>query len=450
MTRGENLFNQIMFPYGYYCFLLLLLALLTSEAAAATNNFHTIPLTSLLPQSQQSNCNGRSPSHGPDSGPGRVASPLNPSQSQQHGQWPQPGGRGATDLPAHSGLSLSTLNYVVNVSIGSPAKTLSLVFDTGSDITWTQCRPCVKECYRQSFPIFDPWYSKTYSNVSCSSPLCSALVPFKGNCSSATCVYEIRYGDGSYTVGYFAKERLSLTSSSSLSDTFDSFFFGCGQRNHGLLGLASGLLGLSPGKFSVVSQTAKRYDRIFSYCLPTPGGKGGYLEFGNRGGINNNKLIRFTPLTEMKNDASFYYTQLQSISVGGERLQIKPAVFSNAGTIIDSGTVITRLPPDAYKALKSAFAGQMMKKHYTKAQNFSLFDTCFDFSRIGSGFHFRGNVTVEIPSTGILIALDQKFAQVCLAFAGNENPADVGIFGNTQQQTLDVVYDVKNWRLGFG
>ncbi|RAL42489.1 hypothetical protein DM860_016776 [Cuscuta australis] len=488
MTRGENLFNQIMFPYGYYCFLLLLLALLTSEAAAATNNFHTIPLTSLLPQSQQSNCNGRSPSHVGGAGAIEVlhrdhpcaasrldeSTPLSKAQilardelrarsirarvsSMVNGLSQEDAA--ATDLPAHSGLSLSTLNYVVNVSIGSPAKTLSLVFDTGSDITWTQCRPCVKECYRQSFPIFDPWYSKTYSNVSCSSPLCSALVPFKGNCSSATCVYEIRYGDGSYTVGYFAKERLSLTSSSSLSDTFDSFFFGCGQRNHGLLGLASGLLGLSPGKFSVVSQTAKRYDRIFSYCLPTPGGKGGYLEFGNRGGINNNKLIRFTPLTEMKNDASFYYTQLQSISVGGERLQIKPAVFSNAGTIIDSGTVITRLPPDAYKALKSAFAGQMMKKHYTKAQNFSLFDTCFDFSRIGSGgsitfpnieFHFRGNVTVEIPSTGILIALDQKFAQVCLAFAGNENPADVGIFGNTQQQTLDVVYDVKNWRLGFG
>ncbi|RAL42582.1 hypothetical protein DM860_018305 [Cuscuta australis] len=62
MTRGENLFNQIMFPYGCYCFLLILLALLTNEAAAAPNNFHTIPLSSFLHQSQQSNCNGRAPS----------------------------------------------------------------------------------------------------------------------------------------------------------------------------------------------------------------------------------------------------------------------------------------------------------------------------------------------------------------------------------------------------
>ncbi|VFQ83752.1 unnamed protein product [Cuscuta campestris] len=364
---------------------------------------------------------------------------------------------GGTDLPAESGLSLSTLSYVVNVSIGSPATTLSLVFDTGSPITWTQCRPCVKECYPQKLSIFDPRGSKTYSNVSCSSPLCSALGYLRGNCSSATCVYGIGYGDGSYTVGYFAKERLSLTPPS--SDTFDNFFFGCGQKNNGLFGNVSGLLGLSPGKFSVVSQTAKVYDKIFSYCLPTQDGNGGYLEFGNRDGINNNKLIRFTPLTKVNNDTSLYYIQLQSISVGGERLQIEPAVFSNVGTIIDSGTVITRLPPDAYKALKSAFAGHMMMKHYTKAQNFSLFDTCFDFSKIGSGgnitypkieFHFSGDVTVEIPSTGILLAIDKELTQVCLAFAGNEKPDDVGIFGNTQHQTLDVVYDVKKWRLGFG
>lgn len=47
-----------------------------------------------------------------------------------------------TKLPAQSGIAIGTGNYVVTVGLGTPKEDFTLVFDTGSGITWTQCQPC--------------------------------------------------------------------------------------------------------------------------------------------------------------------------------------------------------------------------------------------------------------------------------------------------------------------
>ncbi|XP_008220869.1 PREDICTED: aspartyl protease family protein At5g10770-like [Prunus mume] len=174
----------------------------------------------------------------------------------------------STTLPAKSGLLLGTGNYLVTVGLGTPAKQLSLVFDTGSDLTWTQCRPCLRSCYRQSEPIFDPSLSASYKNLSCTSATCTQLssAGIQHDCSSASssCLYGIRYGDGSFSIGDFAKEKLTLTS----KDVFEGFLFGCGQDNEGLFHGSAGLLGLGRNNISLVEQTAMKYNRFFSYRLP--------------------------------------------------------------------------------------------------------------------------------------------------------------------------------------
>ena len=83
----------------------------------------------------------------------------------------------STDLEARDGSTLGSGNYIVTVKIGTPKHDLSLVFDTGSDLTWTQCEPCGGSgtCYLQEEPIFDPYSSSSYSSVSCSLPLCDSL-----------------------------------------------------------------------------------------------------------------------------------------------------------------------------------------------------------------------------------------------------------------------------------
>jgi hypothetical protein len=87
----------------------------------------------------------------------------------------------STNIPAKSGSAVGTGNYVVTVGLGTPKKELTLVFDTGSDLTWTQCEPCAGSCYNQAETIFEPTTSKTYKNITCSSNLCYELISATGN-----------------------------------------------------------------------------------------------------------------------------------------------------------------------------------------------------------------------------------------------------------------------------
>ncbi|XP_059275086.1 aspartyl protease family protein At5g10770-like [Lycium ferocissimum] len=352
------------------------------------------------------------------------------------------------NLPAQPGNALGTGNYIVTLGIGTPKKDLSLVFDTGSDLTWTQCQPCVKSCYAQQQPIFNPSLSTTYSNISCSDTACSGLKSATGNnpgCSSSKCIYGLQYGDSSFSIGFFAKDKLTLTP----NDVFDGFMFGCGQNNKGLFGKTAGLIGLGRDPLSIVSQTAQKFGKYFSYCLPTRRGSNGHLTFGKNTGVKS--TIQFTQFVPSQG-ASFYFIDVLGITVGGKALSISPMVFKNAGTIIDSGTVITRLPSTAYDNLRSTFRQFMTK--YPRAPDLSLLDTCYDLSNNTSisipkiSFNFNGKTNVNLDPNGIFIA--NGASQVCLAFAGNGDDDSIGIFGNIQQQTLEIVYDVAGEKLGFG
>ena len=352
----------------------------------------------------------------------------------------------STDLQARSGRTLGSGNYIVTVGIGTPKHDLSLVFDTGSDLTWTQCEPCAGSCYPQKEPIFNPSSSSSYSNISCSSTVCDSLASQSRYkyCSASSCVYLIGYGDNSSTSGFLAQEKFTLN-----SDVFDNVYFGCGQNNYGLFRGIAGLLGLGRGKFSFPSQTAMTYKNIFSYCLPSSPEYTGHLTFGS-GGLSN--AVKYTSIsTVVHESASFYGLDIVGISVAGKKLEIPVTVFSTAGAIIDSGTVITRLPPKAYAALRTAFKEKM--SNYKTTLGSRLLDTCYDFTGQETvdipkvSFSFKGGTVVELHSKGILFAYD--VSQVCLAFAKNSNVGNVAIFGNVQQKTLQVVYDGAGGRVGF-
>ncbi|XP_057958729.1 aspartyl protease family protein At5g10770-like [Malania oleifera] len=349
----------------------------------------------------------------------------------------------STSIPANSGLTIGSGNYIVTVGLGTPKKNLSLIFDTGSGLTWTQCLPC-KSCYKQKDPIFEPAKSTSYSKLACNSTLCSLIAnstTLSSNCSDPTCAYAMLYGDLSYSVGFSGQDKLSLTP----SDVFDGFLFGCGQENEGHFGGTAGLLGLSRDQASFVSQTAAKYGKFFSYCLPSTPSSAGFLKFGNTG---VSPATKFTPL--LTPGSSFYHLEMNAISVAGKALPIPATVFSSAG-IIDSGTVISRIPPAAYDALKAEFRRQMSKYPLTGA--LSILDTCYDLSKSKDvtlpkiSLFFRGGVEVGVNPGGILYA--NNATQSCLAFAGNRDDDDIIIFGNRQQLTVEVVHDVGQGRIGF-
>jgi hypothetical protein len=87
----------------------------------------------------------------------------------------------STTIPAKDGSTVGSGNYIVTVGLGTPKKDLSLIFDTGSDITWTQCQPCARSCYKQKEQIFDPSQSTSYTNISCSSSICNSLTSATGD-----------------------------------------------------------------------------------------------------------------------------------------------------------------------------------------------------------------------------------------------------------------------------
>ncbi|CAL9181550.1 unnamed protein product [Musa hybrid cultivar] len=306
--------------------------------------------------------------------------------------------------------------------------------DTGSDLSWIQCKPC-SACYSQQEPIFDPSQSSSYTAIPCNSQDCSQL---RSSCSSS-CAYDITYGDGSTTSGVYSYDRLTL----SPNDVIEDFLFGCGTDNEGLFQDTAGLVGLGRGKRSLVSQTSQVYHSVFSYCLPSTPSSTGFLKLGEPGGASNTVYTRMQTISKYRNH---YFVDLIGISVDGKQLALSPSVFRSGGTFLDSGTTFTYLPPSAYEALTSAFR-EHMSAYHLKPPN-GILDTCYDFSGYETKpvpasitLHFGDGVTLDVDSSGILF-------DDCLAFSANQVD-DPGIIGNVQQRTYEVVYDVGNERIGF-
>ncbi|KAJ4745722.1 Eukaryotic aspartyl protease family protein [Rhynchospora pubera] len=357
----------------------------------------------------------------------------------------------AAQLPLSSGVKLQTLNYVTTITIGSTNTTV--IVDTGSDLTWVQCTPCAA-CYTQQDPLFNPSSSPTYLSVPCNSTTCTtslqAATGISGSCSQDrnSCFYALGYGDGSYTRGILAQETIALG-----DVQVPNFIFGCGRSNRGLFGGTSGLMGLGRTQLSLVSQTTDQFGGVFSYCLPTKlYNSSGSLVFGNdTSAFKNATPVSYTRMIADPTLAPFYFLNITGASVGG--IPINASGFANGKILIDSGTVITRLPPSIYKSLKAEFVAQFSA--YPSASGFSILDTCFNLSgydevRVPTlKLEFEGDVDVSVDVSGILYFVKKDGSQVCLALASLSYEDQVGIIGNYQQKNQRVVYDTVGSRLGF-
>ncbi|GJM86668.1 hypothetical protein PR202_ga02548 [Eleusine coracana subsp. coracana] len=338
-------------------------------------------------------------------------------------------------VPTTLGTSLNTGEYVITVGLGSQAATQTMHIDTGSDVSWVQCKPC-PQCHDQADALFDPSESTTYSAFSCSSAACAQLE--QPGCSNSQCQYSVTYGDRSTTTGTYSSDTLTLG-----SDVVESFQFGCSQVESGFDDLSDGLMGLGGGAPSLVSQTADTFGNAFSYCLPPTPSSAGFLTLG--AGTSSSSGFVKTPMLRSRQVPTFYAVALEAIRVDGRQLNVPSSVFSG-GTVVDSGTVITRLPRTAYKAFSEAFKAGM--KQYKPAPARPLLDTCFDFG---------GQTTVSVPPVSLVFAggavVDLDVSGIlfrnCLAFAANDDDGSFGIIGNVQQRTFEVLYDVGGGSIGF-
>jgi len=328
-------------------------------------------------------------------------------------------------VPTTLGSSLDTLEYVITVGIGSPAVQQTMSIDTGSDVSWVHCNS------------YDPTKSNSYASFSCGEAACADLGEEANACRNSQCQYMVRYGDGSNTTGTYGSDTLSLG-----SDTVKSFQFGCSRVEEGFTDKTDGLMGLGGDAQSLVSQTATTYGKAFSYCLPASPSSSGFLLLG---APTSTSGFVTTGMLRSQQSPTFYGVLLKGISVGGTQLSVPPSVFS-AGSVMDSGTIITRLPPTAYAALKDAFKEGM--KQYPSADPRSILDTCFDFTGQDNitipavALVLDGGAVVDLDANGIIFGS-------CLAFTATDDDDTTGIVGNVQQRTLEVLYDVGQSVFGF-
>lgn len=345
--------------------------------------------------------------------------------------------------PVVSGTNQGSGEYFSQVGIGQPARPAYLVIDTGSDVTWIQCQPCT-DCYQQSDPVFNPAASSTYSPLPCDSQSCRSLDV--SACRNSSCLYQVSYGDGSFTVGEFATDSITFGS----SPPVPSIPLGCGHDNEGLFVGASGILGLGGGALSFPSQIRSP---SFSYCLVNrDSSSSSTLDFGAK---STDPTTVTAPLLRNSKVDTFYYVGLTGLSVGGEVLSIPASAFAmdesgTGGVIVDSGTAVTRLQSDAYTALREAFTKGMTD--LPTAEGVALFDTCYDLSSRTSvevptvALRFDSGKELKLPATNYLIPVD-SVGTFCLAFAPTSSP--LSIIGNVQQQGTRVAFDLDNAVVGF-
>ncbi|KAK1425640.1 hypothetical protein QVD17_20995 [Tagetes erecta] len=350
-------------------------------------------------------------------------------------------------VPVISGTSEGSGEYFCRVGIGHPPSQAYMVLDTGSDVNWLQCAPCA-DCYQQADPIFEPASSSSYSPLTCDTHQCKSLDV--SECRNGTCLYEVSYGDGSYTVGDFVTETITLQGSSSV----EHIAIGCGHNNEGLFVGAAGLIGLGGGKLSFPSQiNASSY----SYCLvDRDSDSTSFLDFNSPIAHDSVDSVTVTaPLLRNNKFDTFYYVGLRDIVVAGKQLNVPSTAFElgddgNGGVIVDSGTAITRLKTEVYDMLRDAFVNGT--KDLTPATGVALFDTCYDLSKKKSvqvptvSFRFSNGKILDLPAKNYLIPVDSS-GTFCFAFAPTSS--SLSIIGNVQQQGTRVSYDLENSVIGF-
>ncbi|KAM7273490.1 hypothetical protein ACFE04_028154 [Oxalis oulophora] len=336
--------------------------------------------------------------------------------------------------------------YVMNFSIGSPPVSTLAIADTGSDLIWTQCKPC-DNCFPQDMPFFDPKLSTSYRDVACDSEQC-IFVEGRNCDATRSCNYKISYGDKSYSYGKVGVEKLTLESSNGRPVAFPRVVFGCGHQSHGTFSKkSSGIVGLGGGKNSLISQLGSSIGGKFSYCLAPLESNTSTLNFGTNAIVSGSNNASTTPLLTGSPD-TFYYLMLEAVSVGNNTIkydETRTLGTSDGNIIIDSGTTLTMFPPEFFAKLKEAMAAQIDATPIPDPEGFLglcyKMDDKLKLPKIT--MHFK-NADVELKNVNSFIAVTDD--TICFTFKENGSGA---IYGNLAQLNFLVGYDKEKKTLSF-
>ncbi|KAL8031867.1 hypothetical protein ABFS82_13G056900 [Erythranthe guttata] len=338
-------------------------------------------------------------------------------------------------------ITLTNSLYTVEANIGTPSTKKTFIFDTGSELTWTQCTPCVN-CFKQDSPLFDPKKSTSYKKLAPNHPYARYFNRSNNGDSS----FHLLYKTGESSSGIVSTESFSFPSDKRGSrEIVKGLVFGCANNQKGkFAGSITGVMGMNRSPLSLVGQVGAKLSQKFSYCLPpiTSSVKTTLLRFGN-----NVKTGRGLRETSFINNIDYNYrVNLLDISISGRRLNLPNGTFTR-GCMIDVGSTGGYLETRAYNEVV-----RVLTRHFErfKLQRVDVQGglLCYRIVRAFRNypnmvFHFQGG-DFEIGKENLFHFSSVRF---CLAMQKHDEKTALGSF---QQQNVRFVYDIGNQKVLFG
>lgn len=360
------------------------------------------------------------------------------------------------------------VSLTVTLTVGSPPQSVTMVLDTGSELSWLHCKKS------QIFETaFCPTCSQSYSPVPCSSRTCTTRTHDFINPVSCDprklCHAVVSYADSTSLEGNLATDTFRMAGTPMPGTVFGCMDTGV-STNVGEDSKTTGLLGLNRGSLSFVSQTGFRK---FSYCISGLDSSGVLLL--GEASFPWLSQLKYTPLVNMSTPLPYYdrmaYTlHLEGIKVSETPLRVAKSLLepdhTGAGqTMMDSGTQFTFLLGPVYAALKAEFSKQTSKILKPLGEPNFVFqggmDLCY---RVPTGSRslpalpavtlvFRGAEMVVSGGERLLHRVPGEVrgsdSVYCFTF-GNSELVGIEAFlvGNLHQQDVWMEYDLAGSRLG--
>ncbi|KAJ0263903.1 hypothetical protein HA466_0023490 [Hirschfeldia incana] len=365
-----------------------------------------------------------------------------------------------------SGFEFGAAQYFAEIMVGTPAKKFRVVVDTGSELTWVNCRFQGKGQEKlEKREVFKAEGSSSFKTIGCMTKTCKvdlmnlfslAVCPTP----QTPCSYDYRYADGSTAQGVFAKETFTLGLTNGNVTSIPGLLIGCSSSTKGdSLRVADGLLGLAFSDYSFTSKATNIFGAKFSYCLvdhTSHKNISNYLIFGSTPSSTTTKApARRSARLELNLLPPFYTISIVGISIGDTMLNIPPLVWDvtkNGGTILDSGSSLTFLADVAYKAVVSGLERHLAGVKRVKPEGLPM-EYCYDTSKFDDSklpqlsFHFKGGARFAPYRKSYLIATAAPGVR-CLGFvpAGAQGP---NVIGNIMQQNHLWEFDLATSTLSF-
>jgi len=309
--------------------------------------------------------------------------------------------------------------YYGPISVGTPAQTFNVIFDTGSSNLWVPSVKCT------NCGLFKPTYKSTQSST------------YKANGTA----FNIRYGSGPVS-GFLSNDNSAFGSIVVKGQTFAEITDASGLGLAFQLGKFDGIAGLAFGNISVDKVTTpfqnmidqKLIDQpVFAFWLTQTDGKVGELVLGGIDSAHYKGTIEYIPLSS----ETYWEISMQGAAAAGRSFS------ATKKAILDSGTSLLAGPTNEVTAFAKSIGATATGPEW--------FVDCAKVPHLPALSFYLGAGGSNYTLTGSQYVLNVQ--GVCLlAMQGIDIPAPAGplwILGDVFMRTYYTIFDYGQERLGF-